>query len=253
MNSLIYTCYSNIGRLRKINQDNYICAGSYLRESDEVSEISLKKTTLKNKAILLGVFDGLGGEECGEVASLIAAECASEFKFDDDTEASLKKYCELSNEKICKYADDNNVDTMGTTAALLAFSKKNVVLCNLGDSKIFRLSGGKLEQLSVDHYGQAVFGQKPPLSQCLGIPAAEMIIEPYIKTYNYEDEDIFLICSDGLTDMVDSETIKECLISNPFDKASDMLLKKALDNGGKDNITLILCKTKKSIFWRREH
>ena len=194
---------------------------------------------------LFGVFDGMGGEEQGEVAALIAAKCASKLYIGNQSSVDLVEFCKQANKKICDYATKNNIVSMGTTAALLLFSEKDIFLCNIGDSKIFRYSNGELEQISVDHYAVAAHGLKPPLSQNLGIPAAEMIIEPYVAKGKYNSGDIYLICSDGLTDMVSNEIISEVLKKHEFEPAASKLLELALENGGKDNITLILCKVER--------
>ena len=246
---LKYTCISNIGKKRRINQDNYICDGDYMQIGSKESVIPVRCVPLKaRRRCLLGVFDGMGGEECGEIASLIAAECAVKRQAGKDMKADLLELCRISNEAICDYADKNGIGTMGTTAAILDFSKNRIEMCNIGDSKVFRLSDGGLTQISVDHYSIAPYGQKPPLSQNLGISPMEMVIEPYICTVQYKKGDIFLICSDGLTDMVDNETIKMILKTQPIESASKSLLSEALDNGGKDNITIILSVVEKKLW-----
>ena len=195
-----------------------------------------------DNASMFGVFDGMGGEEQGEMASLIAAKDASKIQFGKDITQDLKKYCMTANESICQYADDNMIFSMGTTAAILVFAKKEIVLCNIGDSKVFRISDKKIEQISFDHVAISVFGKKPPLSQNLGIPPDELKIEPYLSTGKYHDGDLYLICSDGLTDMVETDTIAQIATNKPFEDAAKSLLETALKNGGKDNITLVLIK-----------
>lgn len=86
----------------------------------------------------------------------------------------------------------------------------------------------------------SAFGTKPPLTQNLGIKEDELIISPYTATGEYHNHDIYLICSDGLTDMVSNEEIEYILNSSQKENSADLLLQKALENGGKDNITLIL-------------
>ena len=189
---------------------------------------------------MFGVFDGMGGEECGEIASFLAAKKAEEFKPGEDLTADLRKYCSDANGSICRYAEDHSVFSMGTTAAILAFDEKEIMLCNIGDSKIFRLSDGKMDQISYDHVAISAFGTKPPLSQNLGIPPEEMIISPYFSKGTYHDGDVYLICSDGLTDMVKNDVIAQIVFDNPLDKAIELLVSTALENGGKDNVTAIL-------------
>ena len=109
--------------------------------------------------------------------------------------------------------------------------------------------GDELKQLSVDHVSVSAFGMKPPLSQNLGIPPTEMIIDPYLLELPYKDNDLYLICSDGLTDMVKNEEIAEILKNELPGDAIESLLSKALKAGGRDNITIILCKIKRESIW----
>ena len=133
------------------------------------------------------VFDGMGGEECGEKASLIAAENASKYRIGPNPIEDLLNYCSDTNDEICRYADENDIFSMGTTATIIVFGDKGICLFNIGHSKVFRFDGKNLEQISVDHYAFAPSGRKPPLSLCLGIPASEMIIEPHVAKYAGEE------------------------------------------------------------------
>lgn len=252
---ILYSCVSHIGNVRDCNQDNFICDGHY-REIDDgniVTPLSGKK--LPEECPVFGIFDGMGGEEHGEIASHIAAADALILKPDNKGAAdSLLRFCQTANADICEYAKRNGISSMGTTAAMLVFSKNEITLCNIGDSKIFRLSDGKFEQISIDHIAPAPFGMKPPLFQNLGIPPDELTISPYIARGLYNDGDIYVICSDGLTDMVGTDEIAHTLTSAPFETASTSLLEKALEGGGRDNITIILCKIERysgSLFDRK--
>jgi protein phosphatase len=129
---------------------------------------------------------------------------------------------------------------------MIIFGEKDIYTCNLGDSKIYRCDNKNLTQISKDHVIDIFNDRKPPLSQFLGIPESEFIIEPYITHGAYNDGDLYLICSDGLTDMISENMIKNILAENKDVKICvDILLEKALANGGTDNITVILCKIKK--------
>lgn len=236
-----YSCLSHIGNVRSINQDNFICDGYYMDMNNIPIEFPICGTKTSKDKSVFGIFDGMGGEECGEIASYIAAKNASEMEIGKEATADLTQFCNKANADICDYIILHELSAMGTTAAMLVFTEKEVVLCNIGDSKILRLCAGSLEQISKDHINVSVFGVKPPLSQNLGIPSNELIIDPYLAHGAYNDRDIYLICSDGLTDMLSLETITEILISKPIEKSITLLLDKALANGGKDNITIILC------------
>lgn len=237
-----FSCVSNKGKCRSMNQDNFICNRHYMKAENDNTAFPLSGHVSTTSPTMFGVFDGLGGEECGEIASFIAAEKASTTVIGKDAIADITKYYLETNEEICKYARDNYISTMGTTAALLVFTSKKIVLCNIGDSKIFRFSKRTMEQISKDHVTVSAYGTKPPLSQNLGIPASELMIEPYMAVGEYINNDIYLICSDGLTDMVKLDEIKSILKDTEFDETAGKLLNRAMENGGKDNISIILCK-----------
>ncbi len=266
-----YTCISHIGRCRQTNQDNFICDGTYRdvdfkpgRDNVSSSESQTCNFSTEPCAIigcltsdapsLLGVFDGMGGEECGEEAALLAAKKAAGTALGKEREESLLEFCRQANAGICCYADRNGVQNMGTTAAMLAFDPEGISLCNIGDSKIFVSTEEGMRQISEDHLSIAPYGYKAPLSQYLGIPPIEMQIEPYTASRHFHRGDVYLICSDGLTDMVTEEEIAEILesvrdfcedrvklVEEALSEAAQQLLARALENGGKDNITIILC------------
>ncbi len=242
-----YSCISHVGKCRKTNQDNYIlCDGRYAKP-EETYAYPLTGSFTQDGASIIGVFDGMGGEECGEVASLIAAEEASRLPAGEAPMSVLYDYCMSVNESICRYADEHALCSMGTTAALLAFGKREVTLCNIGDTKIFRLSGNKLRQISKDHLAAAAYGIKPQLYQNLGIPVDEMKIEPYFAQGKYRDGDIYLICSDGLTDMLNNDEIAKILTETDFEDAAKKLTEVSLEHGGRDNVTVILCEIEERV------
>lgn len=251
-----YSCLSHIGNVRSINQDNFICDGRYMDMSDTGFQFPMSGTKMSDDMPVFGIFDGMGGEECGEIASYIASKNASDIKIGKDVMEDLSQFCHKANHDICEYAALNDVSAMGTTAAILVFTDKGVSLCNIGDSKIFRLCDKSIEQISKDHVSVSAYGVKPPLSQNLGIPPNELIIDPYFARGAYNDGDVYLICSDGLTDMVSVDEMAEMLISKPIEEAASLLLDKALANGGKDNTTIILCKIERQsgcFFKRKRH
>jgi len=242
---------SHRGKCRKMNQDNLFCAGQFLESENNGTEGILKGKGKPSKTSVFAVFDGMGGEERGEMAAYIATEMLKEYSFEKKIEEELFSFCKEANTEICRYAKENEIDSMGTTAAILAFSRKKVGLCNIGDSKIYLLSEGKLQQISKDHVTIAPYGTKPPLTQNLGIPETELLIEPYTATGEYHAGDVYLISSDGLTDMVEEEDIKQILENEAGDRAAERLLKQALEKGGRDNITFILLYVKKKKIFKR--
>lgn len=241
---ILYSCISHIGNARSINQDNFICNGIYMKIDNPEIKFPLNGKVISKTPTLFGIFDGMGGEECGEVASYIAAKEASAISIKKDGVPTLTEYCKRANTKICEYAENNAISAMGTTAAMLLCSKDEITLCNIGDSKVFRFANDELEQISKDHVVISAFGTKPSLSQNLGIPPDQLLIEPYLSQGRYKNGDKYLICSDGLTDMLTLEEIKDTLASQHIEESASNLVDKTLKNGGKDNVTVILLEIK---------
>ena len=247
-----YACCTHAGKWRSENQDNFLCDGRCMGDAIGITENLISGCTKGDRASLFAVFDGMGGEACGGMAARIAAQCAAEcasnlkigqYPAGKYPTENLLRCCAEANEAICRYADRSGIGSMGTTAVMLAFADKEIILCNIGDSKAFRFDGETLQQLSVDDYALSAYGRKPPLSQNLGIPADEFAIEPHIMKAPCCAGDIYLLCSDGLTDMVSAQEIRRILSESEQDlnAAAEKLLQEALDAGGRDNITILLC------------
>ena len=234
--SICYSCLSHRGLVRRNNQDNILICREYMDPRAD-AEFSIGGV-LSGLPQTVGVYDGLGGEELGEVAAFIAAKEAAAMRTGADPEEDLRSFCRRANAGICRYADENGVSSMGTTAAMLVFNGKRVTAMNVGDSRIYRLSGGHMRRVSVDHVFPFSFGRKPPLTQNLGIPENLLRLSPEIRSFPAVVGDRYLICSDGLTDMVDEERIRFLLEGCTPDIAANALLCDALRNGGRDNITL---------------
>lgn len=240
-----YYCMSHIGKYRKKNQDNFLCVDNIMGYINDGTNGIIHGNVLHKLGAVFGVFDGMGGGEKGEVAAYIAAKNLLNGSRRVSGEKDLYEFCRSTNAEICKYMKEYSLSSMGTTAVILKLSKRKIWLCNIGDSKIFRLSKCGFQQISKDHVSVSAFGIKPRLLQYLGIPENELIIEPYITFSTYQDGNIYLICSDGLSDMVTTDDIERILINTSKADVAERLMKLALDNGGRDNITFIILYIKK--------
>jgi protein phosphatase len=237
------------GKLRSKNQDNFWCANTFLENKNE----GLAKPIINSINIVthpvFAVFDGMGGENHGETAAYLAADIFNSHAMQKtrmDSPNALSSTCEKMNQKICSYAKSNHAGRMGATVAILAFNTRESHICNLGDSKIFRHNKGKMTQLTHDHAMLLNSEREPVLTQHLGIPQAEFAIEPYTTISEYRNGDKFLLCSDGLTNMVALEDIEAILSAQKdISVSANMLMDAALTNGGTDNITIILCHIRK--------
>lgn len=244
-----YTCH--IGKIRNNNEDNFWCCGDSLEAQNQGMSHIRSGYMKQSEYPLLAVFDGMGGESCGEMAAFLAAEaCGEHFKtakdgIRNDPEEFLNEICESMNQAICDYGRTNKINSMGTTAALLAFAEDAVYSCNLGDSRIYKSDREKFYQISQDHVlGRSLFG-KAPLTQYLGMEEENLQLEPSISRQEIKIGDRFLLCSDGITDMLSDGEIADILSREaPVEETAGILLERALKKGGRDNITLVLCEVK---------
>ena len=241
-----YTCH--IGKIRNNNEDNFWCCGDSLEAQNQGMSHIRSGYMKQSEYPLLAVFDGMGGESCGEMAAFLAAEaCGEHFKtakvgIRNDPEEFLNEICESMNQAICDYGRTNKINSMGTTAALLAFAEDAVYSCNLGDSRIYKSDREKFYQISQDHVlGRSLFG-KAPLTQYLGMEEENLQLEPSISRQEIKIGNRFLLCSDGITDMLSDGEIADILSRDiPVAKTVEILVDRALKKGGRDNITVVLC------------
>ena len=241
-----YTCH--IGKIRNNNEDNFWCCGDSLEAQNQGMSHIRSGYMKQSEYPLLAVFDGMGGESCGEMAAFLAAEaCGEHFKtakdgIRNDPEEFLNEICESMNQAICDYGRTNKINSMGTTAALLAFAEDAVYSCNLGDSRIYKSDREKFYQISQDHVlGRSLFGEAP-LTQYLGMEEENLQLEPSISRQEIKIGDRFLLCSDGITDMLSDGEIADILSRDiPVAKTVEILVDRALKKGGRDNITVVLC------------
>ncbi|MCL1878776.1 MAG: protein phosphatase 2C domain-containing protein [Defluviitaleaceae bacterium] len=242
----------DIGRVRADNQDNLYLNG-VLRESFSDTSTFRHSDTSDNVGVY-AVADGMGGASHGGLASFIAVNEMKKTNFPNKKDA-MSRYLLERNSDICHIMKKNNGVRMGSTFAGLYVAEDSAVVTNIGDSRIYLLRGGELRQLSVDHTAARTKvelgiiteeeARKDPernkLTQHLGIFPSEMEIEPYREQVTLCDGDVFLLCSDGLTDMLDNDLILHILNTyNSLEEKAEVLLAEALKNGGRDNITIML-------------
>jgi protein phosphatase len=196
---------------------------------------------------LVVLADGMGGHRGGEIASSMTVDTIIELlqkrlpeitagEVDEASGFSMESICiqdavVSANEQVYKAAETNPEHKgMGTTIVVLQFYNNSFSLAHIGDSRCYRLRNNKLEQITKDH----------SLLQ-------ELIDRGFYtpeEARNSMNNDIYLLCSDGLTDLVEDEdmyyTIKE--FSANLEEAAKQLITKANQNGGKDNISVMLCR-----------
>lgn len=239
--------YTDKGKIRSENQDNFYVKKTYLKESDSLS----KKLVLKSPCYL-GVFDGMGGHSRGKEASYI---CSKGLYFYTNIlkKKSIGGYIKFANTQINKIKEKFNCEC-GSTCVVAYIDKDGIIdFANVGDSRIYGFDGVSLKQLSVDDteaqmlINEGIYtkeramqsSKRHVLIQHLGM-GSEYIIESHRRKVDSKEYKAFLMCTDGLTDMLSDEEIEDILKKNDFEKASELLFETALKKGGKDNITFIL-------------
>lgn len=243
-------CHCHTGYVRKNNEDNFFFDDLSLQERNAGLSAPLTLTAATDNRQILAVFDGMGGEANGETASFVAAKAlyaaAKSIECEGDGDFSYEAAQQI-NLEVWRTAVSLCTDRMGATLAMLTFREDHVYACNLGDSRIFRLREGKFHQLSQDHTDEAFLraqgiARRPRLTQFLGMNPEEFQAEPHVSGFFLQSGDWYLVCSDGLTDMLDPGAIAEIILNaeSPA-RCAQRLMDAALEKGGRDNITIIVC------------
>ncbi|MGM0598499.1 MAG: Stp1/IreP family PP2C-type Ser/Thr phosphatase [Candidatus Rifleibacteriota bacterium] len=240
-----YSAYgtTNVGKVRDHNEDFYYVS--------------------KDSGFFI-VSDGMGGLAAGEVASKITTETIAETLEKELVETKavenlLRKAFEKANAAVQKELKKRNEKTgMGCTCVVLVFHENDFFIAYVGDSRIYLFRSGKLKQITRDHsYVEELYlrgliseGEKkdhPYKNTITRYVGHSDKIKVDISSGPVSRNDLFILCSDGLTGEIEDSVIEK-ILSEPQDKLksyADKLLDKALEHGGNDNITMVLIKVNK--------
>lgn len=241
---------TNVGRKRNHNEDNF---------------------KIVHEQHLYIVADGMGGHAAGEVASEMAVNTVAQFFQDTEEDDEItwpfkmdrqKKYEENRLVTAIKYANlriyeealaNAKKKGMGTTIVAVNFTHDGVYLAHVGDSRIYRFRQGELKQVTEDHsllndYIKMKvltpeeienFPHKNVIVRALGMKDTVQVDVSFEVPQN---KDIYLLCSDGLSGEVPDPQMQEILneVGDDLDAGVEKLIKRACDNGGKDNVTCVL-------------
>lgn len=205
--------------------------------------------------------DGMGGHNAGEVASALAISVLHPLLRDlpaDPLEQEVgmqNAVADANTEILHKAASDVVFNGMGTTLALVLFRDNGVMVGHVGDSRVYRLRDGRLQQLTADHSllqelvaGGFMTAEEAKLAVNKNVITRALGIEPTVDVEVHHHEiqagDLYLLCSDGLNDMVTDNTIAQLLLDykDNLDVAADALVAEANRCGGNDNISVILAR-----------
>ncbi|MEW9697817.1 Stp1/IreP family PP2C-type Ser/Thr phosphatase [Paenibacillus sp. SI8] len=206
------------------------------------------------------VADGMGGHQAGDIASTMAVEII-EAQLQtihwgmpvDACKQALKQAIEKANESIYEFASQGeNYHGMGTTVVAIIASRELLIIGHIGDSRAYKIAGESITQLTEDHslvYELVKNGQITPeeadhhprrnwITRALG---TEPGVEVDLYEYAWRPGETILICSDGLSGLVDSSEIWQIVKSHEnLEEAAEQLINRALDAGGDDNVTVVL-------------
>jgi PPM family protein phosphatase len=230
---------TDMGRMRKNNEDRYLIAGR-----------------------LAAVADGMGGHRAGEVASAIAMEELAALQHTGpwatpaEAGEALRAVFLAANRRIRETAaKDAEFEGMGTTLVALLEDGDSIHLANVGDSRAYLLRNGELSQVTIDHtLVQELIDegrlrpdeaerhpQRSIITRALGV---ESEVEVDLFTYKLLSGDRLLLCSDGLSGVVDEQRIRNVLLRVPEpQRAAEKLVAMANEGGGPDNITVVVLDT----------
>src|SRR3954469_25960375 len=228
--------------------------GSYARASDTGRKRRRNEDSSGVAPPLFAVADGMGGAQAGEVASKLAAAALEET--DPATLSGSERLASLSQEANRRVYERSSSDPatsgMGTTMTVALVEAEGVTIGHVGDSRAYLVRDGKLEQLTEDHSlvnellkSGKLSPQEAELHPQRSVITRAVGTDPDVDvdafTVSAAEGDIFLLCSDGLTDMVSDEDILEVLERhrNDLDRAAKALVSAANRGGGEDNITVI--------------
>lgn len=223
---------TDVGKVRANNQDAPI-----------VSE----------KLRLYGVADGMGGHKGGEVASTSARDdLLRELEGKTPSVAALSGAIEEVNRQIYHQQEhDDALTGMGTTLSVLWMSDNFVYIGHVGDSRVYLLRDGEFKQMTLDHslveqlVREGVLTEEEAQNHAMRNIITRAIgtdesVEVDVVVEERRKGDLWLACSDGLHGLVDDRQMRDALRQYAPEKAADVLLKAALDAGGRDNVTLVI-------------
>lgn len=205
------------------------------------------------------VADGMGGAAAGEVASQIFTDTAKavfaghDGMSEENTIARVQTAFKLANDKILKHVGNHPHDQgMGCTAELLAFSQESFIIGHVGDSRTYRLKNKVLKQLTKDHslvqeqLDKGLITRQEARRHAMrnvilrAVGVNETVALDILKGRK-QPGDMFLLCSDGLTDMVDESAVLSALSGQgTLGEKAEALIQMAKNAGGKDNVTVVL-------------
>ncbi len=244
MQNIKISASSYRGCIRENNEDMLLIGDYFFRDGTQERQLSLEGID----RMMLALADGMGGHNCGEVASAETLKNLQFFYGDLPTGLDINGFNEALNEWLVSMnrlleamgKADNERKMMGTTLVALAYYQGQFYWMNCGDSRLYWFHDGQLHQLTADHSLNALTGEKKHshiITNCIGGGCKTSFIDIVDCTEKVLPGDTFLLCSDGLSDMLADEQI-ETLLKQGADSMA--LCRAAEEAGGYDNVSVIV-------------
>jgi protein phosphatase len=230
-----YGATSEVGKVRKENQDSYLAIN-------------------KQDLDIIVIADGMGGHQGGNVASSLAVEEIKEYNFNHDSlNDSIKECIESVNQRIYQEGlAKEEYYGMGTTLTMGIIKDRILIIGHIGDSRAYLFRNGNLKQLTADHsyvgellrnnlISQEEADNHPKKNLLLKALGVKEEIEADLVELELEADDLILLCSDGLTNMLSNDELAKILAEDlDLQKKTDKMALMANEQGGYDNITVLI-------------
>ena len=229
------------GRVRSQNEDMVLVDNRFIREDTYKTQIVLGR----EDRMMIAVADGMGGHNRGDIASNDTLRNLHYFFYDipsclnvNDFNEAMAGWLESINNYIAsKGRADEQYKGMGTTLVGLAYYNNDFYSLNCGDSRLYRFRNHQLVQLTTDHSLSNLVGDEKRtnvITNCIGGGSKSSFIDMVTMTNDIMSDDVYLLCTDGLTDMLSDKAISE-LLEGRAD--ANTLCSAAIEAGGIDNVS----------------
>ncbi|OWK32328.1 PP2C family protein-serine/threonine phosphatase [Sphingomonas mucosissima] len=198
--------------------------------------------SLATERLWAAVADGMGGHRRGELASSLVIDCIAEMIDEVSDDTDIHQLIAQANMRLFHaMAAPGGSPAMGSTVVGVVATGQRGWIFNVGDSRAYLLTGDEMQQVSVDHTPKLAAGDRRShaLTQSLGGTLTPIPLKAHVVSFDPRAVEAVLLCSDGLTDMVDDDEI-EALVRRSPDDPAQALLGAALDAGGADNVTIVV-------------
>ena len=247
---------SDIGRHRKNNEDGFVIRD--LTQGVNLDPPDAKDQPVGAMGVLIAVCDGMGGAHAGEVASALALETlASEMQNLKETcprPELFRKAVEVVNRRVWTEAKlDPKLSGMGTTLTAVLVCEGRALIAHIGDSRAYFARAGRVEQVTKDQSiaGSLVASGQMTEEQAKQTPFRNVLLQAVgtkekvqiaLDGVHLESGDTLLLCSDGLSNKVDSKDLARLLAGDDLKASANGLVALANERGGEDNITVVIAR-----------